>query len=112
MNLSPRARGAVGRPRADGGRAFCRLAEGICTCSKKRAIVSFLRRQAPGLTLGLSVLPNGLAGSGGGPRFPDLQAFGPIRKREPVAGTAVTPGGKGLDIEMRMCFNFGLDSEA
>jgi hypothetical protein len=38
-----------------------------------------------------------------------LQAFGPIRRQGQVVKTAATPGSKGLDIEMRMCFNFGLD---
>jgi hypothetical protein len=38
-----------------------------------------------------------------------LQASGPIRRQRQAAKTAVTPGSKGLDIEMLMCFNFGLD---
>ena len=79
---------------------------------KKRAIVSFLRRQAPGLTLVLTVLPKGFDENRGGQKQVDLQASGPIRRQRQAAKTAATPGSKGLDIEMRMCFNFGLDNEA
>jgi len=41
-----------------------------------------------------------------------LQASGPIRRQKQAAKAAATPGNKGLDIEMLMCFNFGLDNEA